>query len=288
MSDCVATLNNLGLSRCNILPGLLRGMIETPLNFSLTPTNALVAANWQTALLQAQPNRIYLWPWFRSFEDDSEKTVYEETDLSTMDVRDGRYRFNIQVKESLCVHKAMFQHSGPNKRMFLIDTKGQIIGSLDQNGNFVGFDVELLKVEKLLFNNGKVSTKTPIRLVLSDNKELDNNGAIIQGVSFVNSLYRIVDVVLAETAASTTSDIKISVTMVCDGSPVTGLAIGDFTVVDNTGASVTINTKTETSPGNYTLHNNAAAFAVSDKVDLVAASALSIPGFESTGAILAA
>jgi hypothetical protein len=283
MADCVIVKKNLGISKCNSLPALIKGMITTPVGFSLSQSNALLKAQWQNALLGTSSNRIYLWPKFKMFENASEDAIYEETDLSSQKVRDGRYRFKVSVQESLCLHKAMFTHSGnASAKVFLIDTENQLIGTFNASGNFVGFDIELLNVEKLKFNDGKVSTKTPIYLVLSDNKELDVNGAIIGASSFVNDLFSIVDVDVTQVGSATTSLIKVTVKATCDGTSVDGLVLADFTVKSSAGVSRTISSVTQASDGTYSL-NSSAAFTVGDIVDLVAASALSIPGYESTG-----
>lgn len=283
MADCTIDKKNLGISKCNALPALIKGMITTPVNFALTVTNAQLSTNWQNALLDTKSNRIYLWPKFKMFTDNSEKTVYEENELSSLKVRDGRYRFQVAVKESLCLHKAMFSHSGnASAKVFFIDSENQIIGTLDSTGKFVGFDVELLNVEKMMFNDGKVSTKTPIYIVLSDNKELDQNGAIVSGSAFVNTLFSIVDVDVTQVGSATTSLIKVTVKATCDGTSVDGLALADFTVKSSAGVARTISSVTQASDGTYSL-NSASAFTVGDTVDLVAASALSIKGYESTG-----
>ena len=282
MLDCSVVLKNLGLSQCNKLPGLIKGMITTPHTFSLSQTDAVDVTKWQDAILAAAGARIYLWPNFRDFKDSSEKAVYEETPLSSLKVRNGRYRFEVSVKESLCVHKAMFTHSGnATQRVFLLDTQNQIIGSLNANGNVVGFDVELLNVEKMMFSDGKVSTKTPIYLVLSDNLELDQNGIIVDGSSIVPNLIRLTDVDVTQVGSATTSLIKVTVKTTCDGINVEGFTSADFQVYSSAGVQRTISTVTYAN-GVYSL-NSSVAFTVGDLVDLKAASALTIEGYESTG-----
>lgn len=283
MADCTIDKKNLGISKCNALPALIKGMITTPASFSLSLTNALLAAQWQNALLASKANRIYLWPKLKMFTDASEETVYEENELSSLKVRDGRYRFKMAVKESLCLHKAMFSHSGnASQKVFFIDSENQIIGTLDSNGNFAGFDIELLNVEKMKFNDGKVSTKTPIYVVLQDNKELDVNGAIVSAAGFATTLFSIVDVDIAQVGSATTSLIKVTVKATCDGTSIDGLALADFTVKSSAGVSRTISSVTQASDGTYSL-NSSVAFTVGDIVDLVAANALTIKGYESTG-----
>ncbi len=282
MADCVIVKKNLGISKCNALPELIKGMITTPAGFFLTPANALLQAQWQAALLSVASTRIYIWPRFKMFEDASEEAVYEENELSSLKVRDGRYRFKVAVRESLCLHKAMFSHSGnASQKVFLIDSENQIIGTLE-GGNFVGFDIELLNVEKLKFNDGKVSTKTPIYIVLADNKELDINGTIVNSNGFVNALFSIVDVDIVQSGSATTSLIKVTVKATCDGTSLDGLLAADFSVTSVAGVVRVISTVTQAADGVYSI-NSAAAFTVGDIVNIRAASLLTFPGYESTG-----
>jgi hypothetical protein len=261
-----------------------RYIITTPRNFSLTLTEAASATAWQDALLASKSSRIYLWPKFFDVKDSSEKAVYEESALSSQKVRDGRYKFEISIVGSLCLHKAMFTHSGnSNQRVFIVDNQNQIFGSINSDGDFCGFDVELLNVEKLMFNDGKVSSKTPVYLVLSDNTEIDNNGYLINASSFFTSLIPLTDVDLAQVGSSTTSLIKVTVKVSCDGTSVDGLVSGDFDVRDSSGAAIT-HTVTQGTDGVYSLAS-ATLFAPGDTVNLVAASALTVEGYESTGKI---
>jgi hypothetical protein len=69
LNDCSLTAKeNLGLSRCNALPALIKGMITTPEDFFLTPTEAVDADEWQDALLAGINTRAYFWPPFVSLK----------------------------------------------------------------------------------------------------------------------------------------------------------------------------------------------------------------------------
>lgn len=282
---CLVTPKNLGPGSCNTLPAMPRAMITTPRNFSITLANAALVEEWQDLLLDTPSNRGYLWPRFFDAKDTSEKAIYEESALSSQKVRDGRYKHEISIVGSLCLHKAMFTHSGnSNQRVFIIDNQNQIFGTLNSNGDFCGFDVELLNVEKLMFNDGKVSSKTPVYLVLSDNTEIDVNGWLVNGSSIVPSLIPLTDVELAQVGSGTTSLFKVTVKTSCDGTSVDGLVVADFKVTSSAGANHAIVSVTETN-GVYSL-NSSAAFVVGDTVSLVAADSLSIPGYEAVSGIV--
>lgn len=284
--DCTILKQNLGPSKCNVLPGLIRGMITTPRTFSLTQSNALLQTQWQTALLNTPALRIYLWPRFRGFKDESEKTIYEENELTSMFVRAGKYRFRIELKESLCLHKAFQSHSGnATTRAFLIDQNNYIWGTSDSSNNFYGFDLELLQAEKLLFSDGKVSSKSPIYMVLADNNELDINGAYVNAQPFINNLIPLTSVTVAQVGSGTTSLLKVTVQASCDGTSIDGLQMADFVVTSSAGATVSLTSVVETN-GVYSL-NSSSGFAPGDVITLVAAASLSIPGYEATAWVTA-
>lgn len=248
--DCNVVKKNLGLVTCNKLPQLIRGMITTPNSFSLTEAQALVASNWQNAMIAEASERIHYWPPFINMENISEEAVYEDLPLGYLAVRDGNYRFRFGIKQNLCIHKAMFTHRSNQGRAFLYDTENQLIGTLDSDGNIRGLSIQLLHTEKMIFSDGSVSTKSPIVLALLDNKELDRDGVIIDA-SFVNSLDRIVQAEL-EIVSAADNEIVVDVTIACDGTPLSGLLQADFVLTDSNGDAQTISGSSENN-GRYTL-----------------------------------
>ncbi len=272
---CNVVKENLGLSNCNKLPALIRSIITTPDDFVLTQEQAADSTQWQDALLANAADRIFLWPNFVGFEDISEKEVYEDTPLAYLSVRDGKYRFRFQIKESLCFHKAMYSHRANNGRAFLFDIENQLIGTLNADGDLQGFSIQLLNTEKMMFSDGKVSTKSAIVLALQNNLELDQSGVLLDA-SFVNSLKRLTDVTLTIVSAIATKVI-VTVAVTCDGTPVNGLVKADFSFVKaSDGSAQTIASSTE-NDGTYTLNGTG---LVNGTLSLVAPSALSVEGYE--------
>lgn len=273
---CNVTKDNLGLSTCNKLPALIRSIITTPDDFVLTAAEAAVSTNWQDALIDVASDRIYLWPNFVGFEDMSEKEVYEDTPLAYLAVRDGKYRFRFDIKESLCFHKAMYSHRSNHGRAFLFDIENQLVGTLDENGDIQGFSIQLLNTEKMKFSDGKVSTKSSIVLALQNNLELDQAGVLLDA-SFVNNLKRLTDVTITIVSAIATK-IVCTVAVTCDGTPVNGLVKADFSLVKaSDGTAQTISSSTEVD-GEYTLNGSG---LVNGSLSLVAPSVLSIEAYES-------
>lgn len=282
MADCVVAKENMGLSKCNKFPALIKGIITTPDTFFLTPANAALQASWQAAIEAVASARVYLWPWFVSMENLSEDAVYEETPLAYLLVRDGNYRFKFHIKENLCIHRAMYTHRANQGRAYLIDTDNNIIGVLNEAGTeFKGFSIQLLNTEKLMFSDGSVSSKSPLLLALKNNKEMDKDGYIVT-LDEVNDLVRIVDVTITINT-QTTASIVATVTVTCDGTKVNGLVKADFALLNGAGAAQSIDTVTEVD-GVYTF-TPTTTFA-DGTLGLVLAASLTTDPYEATPATI--
>ncbi len=278
MADCVVVKKNLGLSQCNKLPGQPSSMITTPKGFKATPEEAIDPEFWQAAMIADPGVRIYVWPNFVNSEDVSEETIYETTSLAMIRVRAGKYRFRFSISQSLCLHKAMFTHrSNGGIRCILVDNEGQYFGTEDADGNFLGFDVQLLNPEKLKLSDGTVSTKSPIYVGLQDPNELDERGLLVDA-PFHSTLDRLTDVDI-EVVSAAAALIVVTVKAACDGTPINGLVAADFVLTETDGTPQAIVSATE-DDGTYSLVGVA---LVDGFVDLVDPADLSVTAYESTG-----
>lgn len=274
--DVCLDKKNLGPSKCAKLPSLFRSMITTPNGFKVTAEQAVDPEFWQAQLLAGKAERIYLWPDFVGFTDQSEAAVYENTPLAVLLVRDGRYNFKFDIKENLCLHKAMFTHRSISGRVFFQDVDNQLFGTTNADGDFMGFRILLLNTEKLMISNGTVSTKSPVVVVLADNLEIDQNGALLDA-AFVNALERLTDVTLTVGAGPTDDEVVVTVKVTCDGTPVNGLEEADFILKKADGTVQVITGMTE-DDGVYTL--TGAGGWVTGTVRLKAPADLSLEAYE--------
>ncbi len=287
----IETPANLGLSQCNEFPKLLAGMIETPQGFvipaaTLASGTAAVLAYIQAALLVSTNARIFNWPgWSRVPEDNSEEEVYEDSALKIRAVRKGNYRWRFFVSENLCIHKAMQSHKRTSGRVFLIDVDGSIIGTKLSNGDFAGLSLALLNPEKLRFATESEVSVSPVYVALSSPIEFDKSGFMFDASTFVNELYRIVDVDVTVVTITDAGDIDVAVASTCDGTPISGLVVADFTYLNASGVAVTITTATESAsiPGQYKLTQTGDLF-VDGTVNIKTPSVLTIKAYQSTGA----
>jgi hypothetical protein len=243
---------NFGRSLCNTLPNLPSGMITTD-DDVVIPAATLADSALLLAFLNAQIllGKAFYWPPFASFENISQEAVYEDTPLAYLPVIDGNYRFRFGISENICIHKAMYTHRSLNKgRVIIIDKKNQLLMTETAAGDGTGLSMQMLHTEKFIFNDGSVSTKSPVLVALQNNLEIDSTGFMVV-FPFVSQLYRIVDVEIILDAVAD-DEITVTVASECDGTPILGLVSADFVFTDEDGNDVVV-TAVEEGEGVYTL-----------------------------------
>lgn len=284
---CDTKKKNLGVSKCAKLPQMFAGMFTTGLNFKIPAAtlalgDAAIQTYLQDAMIHADPNqRIHLWPNFVGFEDAKEDAVYEETPLADLKVRDGKYRWRVQVQPDLCILRAMASHNGGNQRVIFYDVENQLFGMENLAGDFMGFNVSLLNVEKLMISDGSTATRTPIYIVLKNSKQVDKTG-VIMAADYVDSLDRLTDVDITIIGTPSATQVKVTVNASCDGTPILGLALADFVLLTAAGVVQTITSITEVN-GVYTLIGTG---FVDGTVNLVTPDLLTIKAYEPVAAVL--
>lgn len=281
--SCADDKLNIGVSQCDKNIGLIRGIITTPLDYTITAVEAASATKWQADIKANKSSRIYLFPkWAVNFENISSDETREDTPLDSLPVFPGQHRYRLFFRQNLEIHKNIYSHTGSNGRAFLIDHELKIIGTSNDNGTTLkGFLLTELNVQKLVPNDGAAATKTAVSLYMTDNNELDRNGFMIDGASFVNSLVGLTTVTLTQNGTATASLVKVDVKSKVDNVGISGLVQTDF---DLTGIGGTPSGVTENPAGSGTYDIAGSTFTSGD-VDLVTADQLSIDAYESAGPV---
>jgi hypothetical protein len=135
-----------------------------------------------------------------------------------------------------------------------------------------------------MIGDGTASSKSPIYLVWEDSTEIDERGVLI-AAPWINELQPLTDVELTVDAGNTDdTQIAVRVKQSCDGTPVSGLIVDDFSVKTTGGVEQDISGVNEQpeEPGLYIIEP-ASAFTAGN-VNLVASGLLTIIAYESTGA----
>lgn len=252
-NETCLTKRPLGLGTCPKMPEYFKQMITGKKGWFI-PAATIALGN--TAILEFLQDAIlakdiYLWPNMFSSEDQSEETTYQSTPLGKRKVRDGFYEWLVNFSDSLCLHKAMYTHRATNGGVGFIDTANQINGWIDAAGNFYLLSMQMLNTEKMKPNTGTEVAMSPVRITLADNLEFDRDGALL-AMSGLSTLLALTEATLTIVSAEDT-EIVVSVTITCDGTPLEGLVNGDFVLLDADGVAQTISGVTEGDPGVYTL-----------------------------------
>jgi hypothetical protein len=283
MANCDEAKKNMGVVRCTRLPQMFARMFTTPLGFKIPAAtieegDAAIQQYLQDAMLNPDLNeRIFLWPSFVGFEDAKEDAIYEETPLADLKVRDGKYRWRVQVQQDLCTHRAMGTHNGGNQRVIFYDIENQLFGMDNTDGDFMGFNVSLLNVEKLMISDGSTATRTPIYIILKNSKQVDKTGALMQA-DYVDELQPLTDVELTIVGVATATEIKATVKTDCDETAILGLVMADFIKKSAAGVVEAITSVTEVN-GVYTLVGTA---FTTGTLQTETPDQLSLEGYEST------
>jgi hypothetical protein len=284
MSVCSTDRKNLGLYDCALLPGRIVSMITTPDNFRVPKATAKGNDAGKVTAFQAAifspSNRIYLWPPFFNFENQSTDPAYEQGMSGRAPVDDGVYSFRPLIKQNMCVHRAMFSHRSNGGRVMFVDKFNKLLGTWDSNGDWMGLRYSMIHTEKLRLSDGTNSTLSPITIDIEDSQEIDQFGDLIDA-RFVKSLIRIVDAQITQVGVASATTIVVDVIVECDETPVTGLIAADFLVKnpDGTTKAVTSIIEDVAIKGRYTITGT--GFLTLTTVQLKSADLLSIDGYES-------
>lgn len=273
--DIATTQQNIGASDCKKLPQNIIAIIKTPRGASIALSAD--ASAWQAKLLAPKASRWYLFPYSFDQENVSEDPVRQASSSGQeVQVRPGQYRYRLMFRENLEMHKAMYSHLNSGGGVYLIDSNLDLVGFSTDGVNLKPFTLAAFFPEKIQFGTGSEVSLSPLYFALRDNTELDVNGKMISFVSIYNSLVPLTTVILAQVGTGSATEFTVSVKSKLDGVGIVGLVQADFTSFS--GASGV----TDNGDGTYTF---AGSGMTGGTLDLVAASTLSIPGYESAGPV---
>jgi hypothetical protein len=254
---------NLGKSKNNNMPKLWKYLIIVPDNFELAAadiaTEASLKTAIQTAIKAAIQSRAYLFPPIFKTEDLSDPAVYDKSVLGINDVFDGLYAYKFHFAENMFTHKSLQSHYYKNEgRGILVDFENRWMLTEKSNSKLTGATIQFAKAEKTVQSDGSKSTTSPYYLVLSDPKDWDVRGRLIEGGSVITELDPLTDVeiVLAADDAFDPAGFEVDVRTESDETPVSGLVLADFKLYAADGVTLqTINTAAEDAniPGRYNL-----------------------------------
>lgn len=277
---------NIGFADCKKFPEAVKSCIWTPSDFTCTVAEAVDPDFWNAQQLIGKASRIYVYPETVDTEDTtSEVSIEEKSSGAEFKSKNHVYRKRLNFAENLEVFKNLYSHDDAGGRLFEIDTDTKLIGSYTDatKTEIRGFKLNSIINEGAMGRAYDTKASFWVRYSLTDNKELDVFGAMFDFTEVYNQLFRLTSAnitVLASpvpTATGFTVDIK-SANHGAFG--VLGLDAGgaDMTIGTGTISSATADVDNS---GRYVI----VGVGMAGDFDLVSASALTVPGWESTGAV---
>ncbi len=285
MAKCVQKqLGNFGQSRCNKMPGRIISLIKTPDNFRVPAATveqgtAAILTYLNTAATASMATRVHKFPEFAGMEPQMKAPTMEDTVYSYLDVDPGAYRWRFQLRENICIHKALYSHKAYSGRVIFIDHEGQLFGTQLSNGDFAGHRINMFFPEMMTLNDGSVATKSPFVVSLRSNLDIDKNGSLIDFEGLDSEIYRLIDTGI-EVQNALGTKVTVRVYAECDDTGIEGLVSADFILRNGAGAAQTISSINELGDGVYELNGTG---LVDGTISLTTPALLSVKPYEFIG-----
>lgn len=286
---CSTVLKNIGQSDCVIVPGFDQMHILVPRGTEIADqSTAETLSTWTNLIKAAVGTRIYPLPASVKQEFTQDEPVYEslsqgaESYLYTNTSKDTFYidsqivtpQFNINMQ---ALNNGVWA-------CYVVTSNGYIKGKSTDGTKFepMNCTFRVLPQRKATDAEGP---HLPYTLRLDSYEDWNEYGTAIKPTTWnpLTDLEGLLDVDLTISGTPSSTEIIVDVKTNLNEIGVTGLAIGDFSFIkasDSSAQTPDSMTESTTVNGRYTFVFTA---AVTGSVDLAAASALTVAGYESTG-----
>lgn len=183
---CVGATGNTGVPNCTWTPKNITGAILFPKGKEYTKAD--IAVMWTTLQADVKDDnpvqRIYPVLPFKAVTDNSTEVQIETDGYGGKTfVRDGDYDFTFMYKNGHCFYQKLRTfHTKHNEFtvVFIDEINNVLWGTTSVNGNFTGFDLEMLIVPNMALNTGDAAAKYFIRFAMEDASELNDMSYVVQ------------------------------------------------------------------------------------------------------------
>lgn len=284
--SCTGSIENLGKCDCNQIITTPEYLAFTTAAFEFaTRTAAETQANWQTGI-QAKS----VFPLGQVLEqassDTEDGTFTSANGHVTIPTSKGKWVKTYFFQHTVFLMRKLNSLNGKSGRLILFDGAGNGLGTTPDGTKFKGIYVKNIRVGKPMLPDTKDDVmRIGVTFEFSNLDEYTSEFAAIS-VDFADELNGLLDATVTYVSSNVAkTEHTVTVAKLCDGSAVTGLVAADFTISDDTPTVESIVSVAESStvPGTYVI-TTAALGADNYTVNLVAPSAMTTDGYESTGA----
>jgi hypothetical protein len=287
--SCGTNTANTGRGQCVDPFAVAHKIILVPQGTEIdTEANAKLQATWITLINESKNERGYVLPRIFRIEPAQDDPIYEAGAKGMQEfVREGKKTVKYSLENiPLCEHKKLRTLNNQRWAMFVITDNGSIRGKSIDGTKFLPVPLNLFRVENRKESDGEAMERTMVMIEWQNPNDWDDYGVYVTPTAFdPRELNGILDVTIGAASAISVAGFTFSVAGACDSVAIEGLVAGDFTLLDSTGATVSITSVTEsaTVAGTYVLAATLSAGTYS--FNMKQQPGMTTNGYESTGAI---
>jgi hypothetical protein len=253
IQSCSTDAANTGAQQCVGTPGRDDRLWLVPKGTSITKTNALLEATWDTLFnavkgVRGLPLKTIFNATFEDGEDTEEKGWSNKTDFADEGLDSVTYLLDLM---SLYEAKQYRTLNGINWAAYIVSVTGNIKGWSDDGVNLKPFTMLSFRVKKRTKETGAILERVPIKITWADPKQWNDYPAIVAPAWNPNEIDGIKDINVSA-SLPTTSGVTLTLTGF-DSVAHEGAVPGDFVIYNSSLVAQTIATATEGLPGVYAL-----------------------------------
>lgn len=284
--NCIEVLGNTGLANCKDNLGYDAKLLWTTANFEFAnEAAAILEANYEDAI---NAGTMFPMPLFKEVEPTLEDDVEQETATgASLFVREGKYGGIGRFETAICNLANLRTFNEAVGRAFIITSNGKIYGTSPDGVKFRGFDLSKFHVSYLKGTDGSTVRWVEIRYQFEDPTQMGDYAAVPTLDWNPLSLAGVVDVTLT-LDSSAEGLVVASVVRNCDGEVVTGLVVGDWTMLASDGETEMLpgDDYAEAPNGTYSFTFTTPVLPADDyTLDLKTPSAQTTGGYESAAPV---
>ncbi len=234
--SCIANLGATGLASCKDNLGYDAMLIFTTLAYEFsTESSAETLADWQTGI---DAKTVFPFPLLVEVEPALEDDVEQElaTGISLF-VREGKYGGIGRFETAICNIANLRTFNEAVGRAFIVTSNGKIYGTSPDGVKFKGFKLSKFHVSFLKGTDGSTVRWVELRYQFALPTEMGDFPAVPQTTWDPLTLVGLFPITLLENDAAVEGLVVVSVTKDCDGTVITGLVEGDFTILASDGTT---------------------------------------------------
>lgn len=240
---CLNTIAGIG-TQCktgNPFAGLL-GLVFADPDFTFDASSKFADSDeWATGIVAGQ-----LFPVMGVKEDEDttpDDVIWESPYGDKVFITEGKYAKTYKLILTLEQHKKLREYTGKKWKVYKIDRNNNIKATVDEDGNYNGFDISFMRISKMADATADTPAMTSIMIEETDPKQWNEKGAYVTPSWLASEeIIPLSEVTLTSSVVAAnvfTITVNFDAGLNADGSvnniPISGLVPGNLIIVDQDG-----------------------------------------------------